>query len=364
MKEKLIMTPGPTAIPSDVLAKMSNSFMHPSIEHEFLEIYKQTTQRLQQIMHTEEDVLILNGEGILGLEAACASLIEPNDSVLVISNGIFGAGFADFATMYGGKVTLYEVNDREPIDIHALKNFLDHNHDFAVATMVHCETPSGLVNPIDEICSLLKSYGIVTIVDSVSAIGGIEVYADKWQIDILLGGSQKCLSAPSGLTFLSISKAAKEKIQKRNHPIIGFYANLTIWDDWYEKKKFPYTQPVNEINALNEAAKRILEDPDVYERHRREAKKVRTALSQLKLELYPKSGFSDTVTAFIVPDGYDDTTLRQYLLDEEGIMLAGSLGYLQGKVIRIGHMGYHCYADKVDRVIEALSHYLKARINS
>ncbi len=357
--KKLIMTPGPTDIAPEVLAKMSDPFMHPSIDLDFFEIYKETTQYLQQIMHTQEDIYILNGEGILGLEAACASLIEPGDNVLVISNGIFGSGFADFASLYGAQVTLYETNDQEPIDADELKTFLDSNHDFTLATMVHCETPSGLVNPIDLLCPLLKSYGILTVVDSVSGIGGLEVYADQWNIDIVLGGSQKCLSAPSGLTFLSVSTDAKEKMKKRNHPIIGFYANLMIWDDWYSKKKFPYTQPVNEIKALHLAAKRVVDDKNVFNRHHEQAQKVRETIKSLGLSLYPKAGFSDTVTAFVVPEGPSEMDIRQYMLEQKGILLAGSLGYLQGKVIRIGHMGYNCTPEKVNRTLEALSAYFQ-----
>ncbi len=356
-KKRLIMTPGPTDIAPDVLAKMSEDFVHPSLDMDFFDLYRDTTHTLQKIMDTKNDVLILNGEGILGLEAACASLIEPGDAVLVISNGIFGAGFANLAKLYGGKVTLYETNDREPIQLQDFQAFLEENHDFTIATMVHCETPSGLINPIDHLCPLLKSYGILTIVDSVSAIGGIEIHSDQWNIDLLLGGSQKCLSAPSGLSFLSLSPHAKEKIKKRSHPIASFYENLTIWDGWYEKKSFPYTQPVNEIKALHLAATKIAQDPNIYNRHHKEATKVRNTLQDLGITLYPHSGFSDTVTAFLLPEGYNEKHLLYNLLEKENIMIAGSLGHLKGKVMRIGHMGYNCMPEKVDQTLAALTTY-------
>ncbi len=350
----LMMTPGPTYVSEEVRRAMSQPIVQSDIDPVFYELYKETTEIIGEILHTKEEVLILDGEGILGLEAACASLIEEGDKILVLNNGIFGEGFGDFAAMYGGECSYFNSDWRRPIDIVALSSFLENNNDFKLATIVHCETPSGLVNPIDLICPLLSQYGILTVVDAVSSIGGVPILTDEWSIDILLGGSQKCFSAPPGLTFLSVSQAAKDAMRSRKTPIRAFYANLMIWEGWYEKQWFPYTQPVSDIFALNTAAKKVLDDEEFCVRHSRLAEKVRREILALGFELYPKDGYSDTVTAVCVPDGLNDVEFRRRLLEEQQVMITGAFGPLEGKVFRIGHMGENCYEDKVQKTIEAI----------
>ncbi|MBM6837612.1 alanine--glyoxylate aminotransferase family protein, partial [Clostridium saudiense] len=312
--EKLIMTPGPTYIRENVREAMGRPITNPDLDLEFYDFYKNTCEKLQSIMHTKNKVLILDGEGILGLESACASLIEEGDKVLCIENGIFGYGFKDFAEMYGGNVTFFHGERDHGISLKNLEEFLRENHDFKVATVVHCETPSGITNPIKDICILLKKYNILSIVDSVSSIGGEEIHVDEWNIDIALGGSQKCLSAPPGLTFLSISKDATEAINNRKTPIRSFYANLNIWNDWYENKWFPYTQPISDIYAFNKAIDNFLEDKDVLQRHERYAEACRYALKECGLELLSKDCHSNTVSTVLVPDGinYKDLFNKLY----------------------------------------------------
>lgn len=152
MKKPLIMTPGPTEIHEDVRMAMAQEVTNPDLDINFFEYYKTTCNKLKELFNTKEDVLILNGEGILGLEAACASLIEPGDRVLCIDNGIFGKGFGDFVKIYGGEVIYFKGDYRKPIDLEELKSFLEKDSDFKLATLVHCETPSGITNPVDKIC--------------------------------------------------------------------------------------------------------------------------------------------------------------------------------------------------------------------
>lgn len=353
--EKLIMTPGPTFIRENVREAMRRPITNPDLDLEFYDFYKNTCEKLQSIMHTKNQVLILDGEGILGLEAACASLIEEGDKVLCIENGIFGYGFKDFAEMYGGNVTFFHGERDHGINIENLENFLKENHDFKVATVVHCETPSGITNPIKDICPLLKKYGILSIVDSVSSIGGEEIHVDEWNIDIALGGSQKCLSAPPGLTFLSISKDATEAMNNRKTPIRSFYANLTIWNDWYENKWFPYTQPISDIYAFDKAIDNFLDDKDALQRHERYAEACRYALKECGLELLSKDCHSNTVSTVLVPDGINYKDLFNKLYSEHNIIIAGGFDFLQDRILRIGHMGENCYEEKLYITLKAIN---------
>lgn len=360
MKVSQIMTPGPTQVRENVRMARALATTNPDLDVQFYEFYKETCEKIGEFLKTKNEVRILNGEGILGLEAACASLTETHDRVLVIDNGIFGEGFADFVKMYGGEVVFFKGDRKSKIDIIELEKFLEKDHDFKYATVVHCDTPSGVLNDIDKICPLLKKNGILTVVDSVAAMGGEDIRVDEWRIDITLGASQKCVSAPAGLTFLSISEDAFKLMQQRKRPIASYYCNLLVWKDYYENKWFPYTQPISDIVGLRQAIDNILADREVIERHNSIGKATRKAVLEAGLNLYIEEGYSNTVTVIEIPKGIDDKELLKHMLDEFNVFIAGSFGYLQGKVIRIGHMGENAKVDKMAYTLLALQNSLKA----
>jgi aspartate aminotransferase-like enzyme len=371
MKMPLVMSPGPTTVNEEVRRAMSRGIVNPDLDPEFFEFYRETAGKLKKLMRTKNDVLILSSEAILGLEAACASLIEPGDKVLVIENGIFGKGFGSLAEIYGGDVSYLTCDYRKGIDEEKLRVFLSQNKGFKIATIVHCETPSGLTNPVDKLCPALKEHGIITVVDTVSGVGGEELEVDGWGIDIAIGGSQKCLSAPPGLCFMSISEAAWSKILNREKPIAGFYANLAVWKNWYSERFFPYTQPVSDLYALDAALDIALsQGPRLQERHRALADAVRKSIVSAGLELYPRENFSNTVTSVLVPEGITFSDIFDAMLNEHGIIIAGAFDFLKGKVFRLGHMGENCSEDKLfmtlralDKTLEALGFQIKARMH-
>lgn len=354
-----MMTPGPTMVADSVMRARSRMFGNPDVDVNFCEEYYQICLSLAKLLHTKNNVYILNGEGILGLEAACASLTEPGDKVLVIDNGIFGKGFADFVRLYGGEPELYTVDYRRPVEVSALRDFLQKHHDYKYATVVHCDTPSGVLNAIDEICPLLKSYGIITVVDSVAAMFGEELFVDEWQVDIACGGSQKALSAPPGLTFVSVSEEAGEAMRKRNTPIASFYCNLLMFEHYYEDKWFPYTMPVSDIYGLAEAVRLVKEDKERIKRHQQIAKAVRKAIKAAGLSLYLQDGFASTVTVVEVPEGVTVRDLIDVMLDKYHILIAGCFDVLEGKVFRLGHMGNNANVGDVREMLSALTKALK-----
>ena len=175
-----MMTPGPTMPAASVMEARSRAFANPDVDETFCEEYHQVCKDLSNLLGTDNETYVLGGEGILALEAACATLTEPGDKVLVIDNGIFGRGFADFVSLYGGEPTLYTVDYHYPIVIEDLAEYLKENHDFKYATVVHCDTPSGVLNDISKICPLLKQYGILTVVDAVASMFGEDVKVNEW----------------------------------------------------------------------------------------------------------------------------------------------------------------------------------------
>lgn len=353
------MTPGPTQVPENVRTARSRVCTNPDIDEDFVEYYKETCELISSLLDTKNETFILSGEGILGLETACASLTEPGDKVLVIDNGIYGRGFADFVSMYGGEPEIYHADYNNTLDVDALADYLKEHHDYKYATVVHCDTPSGMLNDISRICPLLKQYGIMTVVDSVSAMFGEPVHVDEFQIDFLCGGSQKAVSAPPGLTFVVVSEEAKSAMTNRKTPIASFYANLTTFFHYYEEKWFPYTMPISDIYGLRAAFDNIAADSNMIERHAFIGDVTRETLQAAGLKLHLESGFSNTVTVFDIPQETTVEAILKSMKEQYNIMLAGSFDEFSGKVIRIGHMGANATVSNMIETLEALDCVLR-----
>ena len=361
MNNKFIYTPGPTIVRENVRFELAKNTTNPDIDIKFYDFYKNTCKKISSILNTQNDIYILSGEGILGLEAACASLTQPNDKVLVIDNGIFGRGFDKFVKMYGGQVVYFLGDYNKEIDIKELEKFLEKENDFKYATIVHCDTPTGVLNDLSKICPLLKKHNILTVVDSVSAMVGEKLDIDNWQIDIALGASQKAISAPAGLCIVSVSEDAKNAMKNRQVPIIGFYSNLTIWQDYYEKKWFPYTMPINEIIALDKAIDNILEEKieNVLARHEKIATATRKAFTEYGLKLYLENGYSNTVTAVEIPKEIGALNLTKHILQKYNMLISTSLSDYKDKLLRIGHMGENTRLEYVVYVLNTIDKSLK-----
>ncbi len=351
-----MMTPGPTQIRENVRMSMSIERGNPDIDEEFCEFYHETCLMFSKFFNTENEFYILGGEGILGLEAACASLTEKGDRVLVIDNGVYGRGFEGFVSMYGGEPVLYTVDYKNPVDVNKLDEYLKKDNNFKYATVVHCDTPSGILNDVESISNVLNNYGIMTVVDSVSASFGEPL--SMGYIDILCLGSQKALSAPTGLTIVGVSDRAKKSMEERKTPIASFYANLSTFKTYYRDKWFPYTMPIYDIYALGSALENILNDKDIFERHKKIGSAVRNSIIKGGLYLYTESGFSNTVTVFNVPEKILAKEIIDIMKNKYNILIAGSFDIMEGKVLRIGHMGENCNVSDVFETLKALENTL------
>ncbi len=370
------MTPGPTAVPPQVREAMSREMPNPDVEEAFGERYADVTRKLAEVYGTDDDLVVLGGEGILGLEAAVASLIEPGDRVLCLSNGLYGDGFADFVESYGGEATLVGVDYTEPLDATAVEEALDEDggaggeggdggaggdggtdrdggtgggDGFKAATMVHCETPTGTLNDLGGVLERLRERGVLTIVDAVSSLGGTPVPTEH--VDIGLGASQKCFSAPPGLTTVSVSDAAWDAIEARDPNTL--YTNLLPWRDTSDG--FPYTHLTANVVALDAALDLLLDEglDAAYARHEAAAERCRERGRELGLDLYPDpERSSPTVTAFHVPGRA--ANLQRRLDEEHDVVLSTGLGDLADDILRVGHMGYNADVERVDRTMDAL----------
>ena len=332
-----ILCAGPTSIDKRVMEVMGKSLTNPDIDPEYEKKHRQVEKKISKLLKTEATSFIMLGEGMIGLEGAICNLVEEGDRVLVLNNGVFGAGFADFVKFYGGESYIYEDDFRRGFDIEKLKKFLEKDHDFKVATMVHCETPSGITNDVRTICRLLNSYGILTIVDTVSGMGGEAFDFDDYRVDIALGGSQKCISAPTGLTLVTISERAKKAIKDRKKQVPSYYMNFENYYAYSDGFAFPYTMNENLTYALDLALD-LLFEKDSLALHKEYAEVTREIFEKAGFELYAKDSRSNTLTAVMVPEGYIAEDIIGALRDK-GILISKGAGDIFEKVFRIGHMG-------------------------
>jgi pyridoxamine--pyruvate transaminase len=363
---KLLMTAGPVEVSPRVLSAIGQ----PAIYHYykgFVDFFEETTKKLAQVFQANElDTLILQGEGVLGLEAAVVCTVNPGEKVLVFENGPFGKWFGDFVKNIGAKPVYFNEENNRCFDTSSTLEFLEQNRDASAMTLVHCETPAGLLNPPQEICRKAKELGILTIVDCVASLGGAEFAPDEWGIDIAVSATQKCLSSTSGLAPMTVSKFAWEKMEKKKkNPIRVSYLSLLDWKDtWLQSKRFPFTPSTNEVYALSAALDEILEEglQNVLARHQEVAKFVRKRTLEMGLKLWPaeEKFCSPTITAISLPEHMDDAKIIQDIVKRYGILIGGGYRELKGKVLRIGHMGYQAHLPFVSATMDALESVIRS----
>jgi aspartate aminotransferase-like enzyme len=342
----LIYTPGPTMVPPQVLRALSKQIINPDLDPDFPDWFLDTCQKTAEIIKTKNEILVLPGEGMLALDAALNSVVKPKDKVLVLASGIFGHGFAGMVKdCQAEPIVVATEGYDEVLTAEQVKEAIDLNPDISAITVIHCETPSGTLNPLKEICKACQKSDAVLIVDAVSSIAGTEIETDNWNIDINLGASQKCISAPPGIAFLSLSEKAIDVINKRES-IPTFYSDLSIWTkSWVKNRTIPFTHSISDLFAFRESIDLLLDEglDNVIKRHYKISQAIIEAIESVGLEFYPKTKeiVSPTVTTLKTPQGIDTDKLIMHLWRKYGVLIAGAWGpVLGGKVIRLGNMGY------------------------
>ena len=361
MRYKPNYAPGPTEVRENVRLARAKRTNNSDFDKTFVRYYREVSQKMGKVMGTTNEVLLLAGEGILALEAACASLTEPGDRVLVLDNGIYGEGFKDFVSIYGGVPVVLSFDHRSGIPAEAVRAYLEKDSDFKYATLVHCDTPTSVLNNVAELCPLLKEYGILTVVDSVAGMVGEPINVDANRIDICCGGTQKAISAPVGLAIVSVSADAQKAMDNRKTPIASFYANLQVFKGYAEKEYLPYTTSAGDVAALDAALDNILEEgiETVFARHDRIASAVREAAQAYGLELFLDSDRSNTVTAIRIPEEIGALRLQEHLSENYDLLVATSLAQYADVILRIGHMGENAFIDKLVYVLAIIGNGLR-----
>lgn len=349
------MVPGPVSVAREVLEAGMVNYGSADLEKDYIDLYKSTEKSLRKIMKTRNSVVIQTGEGMLALWSAMKSCLLPGDKVLALSTGLFGYGMGEMAESIGCEVRIVGFGFDESINDFALIEKAIQEFQPKMITMVQNETPSGTMNPVVEIGELKEKYGVPLLyVDAVSGLGGSVVKTDDWHIDLCLGGSQKCLSAPASMSFLSVSDKSWEIIEE-----IGYVGYDALLPFRYAVKNayFPYTPYWQGTAQLNKACELLLEEglSNAIARHKKVAGYCRQRAIDMGLRLYPAPDAipSPTVTAVYVPD-----TISWKKLDAafraEGLVVGGNYGCLAGEVFRIGHMGTQANLNLVKEAMDII----------
>jgi aspartate aminotransferase-like enzyme len=340
LENNLLMIPGPVPVAPRILRAMSK----PIIGHrgkEFGDMYSECRTILQELFATKNDMYVITGSGSCAMEAAVGNVIGEKDTLVTIENGKFGERFREIGERYGKvKAVKFDYTKGESIELDMVESALAEGAK--AVSLVHNDTSVGIKNPAKEIGVLAKKYGALFIMDGVTTIGGDEVLVDKWNVDIAIVGSQKCIGAPPGLSAISVSKKAWDCLVEKP----PYYMDLKAYKKSANKDvaQTPYTPAVSLFFALHEALRIAKEEglPARIKRHAQFAEALRAAARAMNIELFPQlnklSKYSNTVTAMKIPTGIDDKKLRNGI-KELGIQVSGGQGALEGKIFRIGSMG-------------------------
>lgn len=358
------MVPGPVTVHPEVLEVMAKDYPSGDLDGEFWDLYKETSEGIARVMQTKSDVVLMTGEGMLSLWSALKSTLRAGDRVLSVGTGLFGDGIGDMAASMGCEVckvslaydeTIPEAVEDLGMVEEAMARFKPH-----MVTAVHCETPSGTLNPLAGLGALRRAMGVeLFYVDAVASLGGAEVQTDAWGVDLLLGGSQKAFSAPPSMSFLSVSDAAWARAEDIGY--VGYDALLPF--RYAQKNAYaPYTPYWHGVAALHKAVAVMEREglSNVYARHMAVAKQCREGLADLGIKLWTADNAvnSPTVTAAMVPEGFTWPEW-QTALKKQGLVVGGSYGPMDGKVFRIGHMGTQAHADLMDKALAVMADVLK-----
>ncbi len=342
MRELNLLIPGPTPLPSEVRAVMSGVMINHRGE-DFGRMLAQVLTGLQQIFQTASPVLPFSVSGTGGLEAAIVNVLSPGDPVLALSCGVFGDRFAAIAQAFGADVVKVETEWGRRIDPDAVADALRRHRGIKAVLLTHNETSTGVTNDVRAIAEAVRPSGALLLVDAVSSLGAIELRADAWGLDVVVTGSQKALMGPPGMVFVSVSPRAWEAVKTSRMPRMYFSFERAREQLTGEGAYTPFTPAIPVVYALQVSVAIILREGLAarFAHHQRLARATREGVTALGLDLFPHVQWaSDTVTAVRVPDGMDAKGLLRRLRTEYNVILAGGQGRLEGKIVRIGHMGF------------------------
>jgi alanine-glyoxylate transaminase/serine-glyoxylate transaminase/serine-pyruvate transaminase len=361
---RLLMGPGPSDVAPGVLAAMSQTLVG-HLDPAFVKMMDEIKSMLREVFQTKNEMTFpVSGTGSAGMEFCFVNLIEPGDEVIIGVNGVFGTRMCDVAERCGARVTKLEAEWGRIIEPEKVKEALAKVPKPKLVAIVHAETSTGALTPPEEISRLAHEAGALFLLDTVTSLGGCPVKLDEWQVDAVYSGTQKCLSAPPGLSPVSLSPRAMEVATKqRKKKVQSWYLDVNLLSSyWGQERVYHHTAPISMNYALHEALRLVLEEglENRFRRHQENHLALKNGLQELGLSIASQEGHQLwQLNAVTVPAGVDEAALRKRLLTEHNIEVGAGLGPLKGKIIRIGLMGETSTRENVQKCLAALRGLLR-----
>jgi len=339
MLKKILLAPGPTPVPPQVLLDMAQPIMHHRTS-EFSAILDEVAAGLKALYQTEQQVLILAASGTGAMEAAVANLLAPGEKALVVVAGKFGQRWRDLVRTYGHEAVEIEAEWGRVVTADQVGAVLDADPAIRAVFMQGCETSTATRFPVEEVAAITRERDVLLVVDGITAVGAWSLPMDELGIDCLICGSQKALMLPPGLATIALSERARERIGRSTAP--RYYLDLAKEHKAQaEKSTTAYTPAVSLVVGLRRVLRMMREETfdGVYARHALLARAAQAGMRALGLELLSEAP-SPSVTAAVLPEGFDGAGLVKYMREELGVTMAGGQDHLKGKIVRMGHLGY------------------------
>jgi alanine-glyoxylate transaminase / serine-glyoxylate transaminase / serine-pyruvate transaminase len=361
--QRHLFGPGPSQVPASVLQAMSRPLVG-HLDPSFVACMEEVKAMLRQVFMTKNEMTFpVSGTGSAGMEFCFMNLIEPGDSVLVCVNGVFGTRMCAVAERCGARVTKLEVPWGKIIDPEQVAAALKRAQPKVVA-LVHAETSTGVLSPVEEIAPLARAHGALLILDTVTSLGGCPVRIDDWEVDAAFSGTQKCLSCPPGLSPVSLSPRAMAVARSRKRPVQSWYLDGNLLSSyWGQERTYHHTAPISMIYALHEALRLVLDEglERRWQRHHQNHLALVGGLQDLGLQLASQKGHQLwQLNCVTVPGVVDEAAIRGRLLKEFNIEIGAGLGSMKGTVWRIGLMGEGAKRSNVSFLLESLATTLDA----
>jgi alanine-glyoxylate transaminase/serine-glyoxylate transaminase/serine-pyruvate transaminase len=362
--ERILMGPGPSPVPQRVLRALAA----PTLGHldpQYLGFMDEVCEMLRKVFRTKNALTFpVSGTGMAGMECCAVNLLEPGDEVIVGVNGVFGTRMKDVMERCGATVHAMETTWGEAFTLAQLTAALDAHPKTRLIGIIHAETSTGALQPLEGFADLVHARGALLLVDAVTSLGGHELRVDDWGIDAIYSGTQKCLSCPPGLSPVSFGDRALARLDARKLKPQSWYLDVTMLRKYYTGgggggRVYHHTAPINMTYALHEALTIVLEEGlDVrIARHAVMHQRLRAGLEKLGLRYIPSRSLH-SLNCISIPAGADDAAVRKRLLEDYGIEIGGGLGPMAGKAWRIGLMGHGATLRNVDLVLAALREIL------
>ena len=356
--KRILMGPGPSYVHPRVLKAMATALIG-HLDPEFVTIMDEIKMMAQTTFQTKNHLtFVVSAPGSAGMETCLVNLLEPGDEAVICTHGVFGGRMADIAARCGAKVINVDAPWGEAIDPQQVKAALAQCSPKLVA-IVHAETSTGVLQPLEEISQMVHDAGALFVVDAVTSYCGAELKVDEWGIDAIYSGTQKCLSAPPGLSPVSFSDRAVAVLDNRKTKVQSWFLDLSLVKNYWAgaKRAYHHTAPVSAMYALREAYRLVLEEglENRFARHRRNHELLKTGLESLGFEFLVAPGLRlPMLNAVKVPKGIDEAVIRRRLLDEYDIEVGGGLGKFAGEIWRVGLMGESSSPNHVNVLTAAL----------